>query len=254
MIVRDNGYPQSVFFSSSNTVLASMYEISNSIVEYFYLRKANEGLAEENTRLKNRVTDLQNQLLSLQPEITDSTYLKIDPDRQISFISAKVINNSTNKVMNYITLNRGEKDGIEKDMGVINEYGVVGFISNVSENYSVVVPVLNPKTLINCKFKRNNYLGAIHWEDGDYRYANLNDIARHVQFSLGDTIITSGFTDAFPEGVLVGTVDDFSLSESDAYYNIKVKLAVDFRTLSYVKVIRNLHLKEQRNLEKSVTQ
>ncbi|MDD2283823.1 MAG: rod shape-determining protein MreC [Paludibacter sp.] len=252
MIVRNNGYQQSVFFSSSNTLLASLYSVSNSVIEYFYLKSTNEGLASENTALKNQVVELQNQLDALHPYIPDTGNIKISPDKEIRFIQAKVINNSTNKLLNFITLNKGTRDGIKPDMGVINEEGVVGVVSTVSEKFAVVIPVINPKIQINSKFLRNNYSGPVHWEGHNFRYANLNDIARHVVFSLGDTIVTSGYSQSFPEGILVGTVDDFKISDSDAYYYIKVKLGVNFRTLTHVKVIDYLNYQEQQNLEKTM--
>lgn len=253
LIVNNNGYQKSVFFSSSNTMLASLYEISNSVVEFFYLRQANNSLAFENTRLNNELIELRNQLKSVNPYAADSTRaVYVQPENEISYIYAKVIHNSTNKMLNYITLNKGSRDGIRVDMGVVNEEGVVGIVSKVTEKFSVVIPVLNPKLQINSKFKKNNYSGPIVWEGKDYRYAKLNDIARHVKFSLGDSLITSGYTYSFPEGILIGTVDDFLIQESDAYYNIKVKLAVNFRTLSHVRVINYLNYEEQRNLEQSV--
>ncbi|MDO9634079.1 MAG: rod shape-determining protein MreC [Paludibacter sp.] len=254
MIVKNNGYQQSVFFSSGNTMLASMYAVSNSVVEFFYLRTTNDGLITENTSLKNKVVELENQLYAIQPQSVNIHTNTISPDKEIKYIDAKVINNSTNKVLNYITLNKGLRDGIQLDMGVINEDGVVGLVSNVSEKFSVVIPILNPKIQINSKFKRNNYSGPLHWKGIDYRYANLNDIARHVEFSTGDTIVTSGYTYSFPEGIFVGTVDDFKIKESDAYYHIKVKLGVNFKTLTHVKVINYLNYNELRNLENSISQ
>jgi len=252
MVVRNNGFQQSVFFSSGNTMLASLYSVSNSVIEYFYLKSTNEGLASENTTLKNQVVQLQNQLEALKPQSPDSANIKISPDKEINFVHAKVINNSTNKLLNYITLNKGKRDGIQPDMGVVNDDGVVGIVSNVSEKFSVVIPLINPKIQINSKFLRDNYSGPIHWEGHNYRYANLNDIARHVVFSLGDTIVTSGYSKSFPEGIFVGTVDDFKISESDAYYHIKVKLGVNFRTLTHVKVINYLNYQEQQNLENTM--
>jgi rod shape-determining protein MreC len=253
LIVNNNGYQKSVFFSSGNTALASLYEISNSVVEYFYLRQANDGLANENTQLKNEIVVLRNKLQSIIPD-SALTAVSVDPQNEISYIYAKVIHNSTNKMQNYITLNKGSREGIRVDMGVINEEGVVGIVSKVTEKFSVVIPVLNPKMQVNSKFLKNNYSGPVVWEGEDYRYAKLNDIARHVKFSLGDSLITSGYTYSFPEGILIGTVDDFTIKESDAYYNIRIKLAVNFRTLSHVQVINYLNYEEQRKLEQSVSQ
>lgn len=247
LVVKNNDYQKSVFFSSSNTWLAGMYEASNSVVEFFHLKDANESLASENTILKNQLLALENQIESFDTPGKSAGI--IHPDREIRYISAKVINNSTNKTANYITLNKGTRDGVAIDMSVINENGFVGIVSNVSEKFAVVIPIINPKIKINSKFKHSNYSGPVHWEGMDYRYAQLNDIARHVEFSLGDSLVTSGFNRPFPEGILVGTVDDFHIRESDNYYDIKIKLAVDFRTLSYVQVVQYINYEEQTSLE-----
>jgi rod shape-determining protein MreC len=254
LIVKNQEYQKSVFLSSSNTVVSGMYEWSNSIVEFFKLRTANDNLSEENTSLKNQIINLQNKLSTLKPERTDSVHFRIPPEMQYQFISAKVINCSTNKLQNYITLNKGAIDGIKIDMGVISDEGVVGIVKMVSTRFSGVIPVLNPKSDISCKFKRNNYYGGLIWSGEDYRYANLTDIARHVELALGDTIITSGFTSSFPEGIPVGTIEDFKIKESDAYYKIKVRLAVNFRTLSHVKVVNFLNFQELKDLEKKSEQ
>ena len=250
LIVKNQGYQKSVFLSSSNGVVAEMYEWSNGVVEFFKLRAANDNLSEENTALKNQVIQLQNQLETLKPRVKDSIRFQIPPEMEYRFIAAKVINCSTNKLQNSITLNKGSRDGVQPDMGVVSDEGVVGIVKVVNEKNSVVIPILNPRIEINCKFKRTNYTGPLKWEGEDYRYANLNDIARHVELALGDTIITSGFTSTFPEGIPVGYIEDFKIKESDAYYKIKVKLAVNFRTLSHVKVINYLNYKEQKDLEK----
>jgi len=251
MIVKNQEYQKSVFLSSSNFVVSGLYEWNNSVVEFFKLAAANDNLSEENTALKNQIVNLQNKIATLHPETSDSVHFRIPPEMEYQFIAAKVINSSTNKLLNYITLNKGAEDGIKVDMGVVSDEGVVGIVKTVSSRFSVVIPLLNPRIEISCRFKRNNYSGPLKWTGEDYRYSNLNDIARHVELALGDTLITSGLTSTFPEGVPVGAIEDFNIKESDAYYNIKVKLAVNFRTLSHVKVINYLNYKEQKDIEKT---
>lgn len=250
IIVNNDGYRQSVFFSSGNTVVASLYNINNTVVEYFYLKQANEGLAKENVDLQNELATLKLKLDTLTAYPAGAQASSCDPNLEVTYILAKVINNSTNKQLNYITLNKGFRDGVRKDMGVINEDGVVGVVSNVSEKFAVVIPILNPRIHINGKFVKNDYNGFVNWDGIDYRFAKLNDIARHVVFSTGDSLVTSGYTHSFPEGILIGTVDDFNIDESDAYFDIRVRLAVNFRTLSYVKLIDYLNHEERLNLEK----
>lgn len=251
LIVKNQGYQKSVFLTSSNSVVSGLYQVSNSVFEFFKLSAANERLSEENAALINEIIDLQNRLSTYAPHKEDSLHFKIPAEMEYKLISAKVINNSTDKIQNYITINKGTRDGIKPDMGVISEEGVVGIVKTVSPKFSVIIPILNQNIKINSKFKKSNYSGPLVWNGKDYRYAKLTDIARHVEFSLGDSLITSGFTSTFPEGIPVGTIEDFNIKESEPYYNIQVKLAVNFRTLSHVKIINYLNYEEQRSLEKA---
>lgn len=252
LISHNKGYQRSVLLSSTNSVTGWMYEKSNNFYEFFKLKNANEKLSNENVALKNRITFLENQINAVTDnnENYDWKKIKISPEREYEYISAKVIKNTTHMINNFITLNKGEDDGIKPDMGVINENGVVGIVQSVSSKFAKVIPILNPQTVINAKFKSNNYYGPVVWDGKDYRYAKMEDIARHVTFSLGDTLITSGLVKTFPEGILIGTIDNYEIKESDAYYNIHVKLAVDFRMLTHVQVINYKNYQEQDKLEK----
>ena len=227
-----------------------MYEMSSKVVEFFKLSDANKNLSEENTLLLNKVTELENKLYTIADTAGSANWksVRIPPERQYDYISAKVIRITTHQVQNYITLNKGSLDSIKPDMGVIGDQGVVGIVETVSPHFSKVIPILHPKSTIVTKFKKSNYYGPLVWDGVDSRYAILKDIARHVKFSLGDSLITSGFK-SFPEGIMVGTINNFDIKESDAYYNVQVKLAVDFRTLTHVKVINYKNYQEQKDLE-----
>ena len=247
---QNKGYQRSVLLSSTNWVSGKMFEASNDVVEFFKLRDANTNLAEENTLLINKITELENQLSAITDSTNSSVWksARISPEKEYSFISAKVIRITTNQVQNYITLNKGSIDGIKPDMGVISDNGVVGIVEAVSNHFSKVIPILHPKSTIISRFKKSNYYGPLVWDGKDYRYAKLDDIARHVKFSLGDTLVTGGFK-TFPEGIMVGTVNNYNIKESDAYYNVQVRLAVDYRTLTHVKVINYKNYVEQSILE-----
>ncbi|MDR2839891.1 MAG: rod shape-determining protein MreC [Paludibacter sp.] len=252
LIISSQSYQRAHFFSSSNTVVASIYQTGNSVVEFFKLKTSNENLSEENTQLKNEIIALKRQLSAFEMQKSDSSELRLAPETAYRYISAKVINCSTSKMQNYITLNKGMRDGVRKNMGVISEEGAVGIVIDVSDKFSVVIPIINTKLLISSKFKRNNYSGTLTWSGVNSRFASLNDIARHVEFSKGDTLITSGFTPSFPENIPIGFVDDFHIDPSDSYYTIKISLAVDFKTLAHVKIIDYSNFDEQTTLEKSV--
>ena len=251
LMFQNNEYQRSTFFSSTNVVVANLFKTTTNITDYLDLKSTNNSLAKENNELRNRIIELENKnwQLNNSQDSTQNNYVRAD--HSLNYISAKVINASTKKRKNYITLNKGRRDGIEAGMGVVVSDGVVGIVKNVSEKFSVVIPLLNPEINVNTKLKSSNYSGILQWNGGNSQIANLNDIPRHLTVNIGDTLITSGHTTNFPEGINIGTISEYNLEPSDSYYDIKVKLAVNFETLSYVTVIKNHNKDEQLQLEKA---
>ena len=249
LLFRFNHYQQSVYFTSANGVAGKVYEISGGISSYFHLKSVNEDLLDRNMWLEQRVAFLEK---SLQEQGLDSVKLysmaRLAPDDYRIF-KANVIKNSLNKADNYITLDRGSSDGIRPEMGVVDANGVVGIVYKTSPRYSLVIPLLNSKSSISCKIVGSEYFGYLKWEGGDSRFAYLKDLPRHAEFNLGDTVVTSGYSTVFPEGVMVGTVDDMSDSHDGLSYLLKIKLATDFGKVSNVRVISRSGQEEQNMLE-----
>ncbi|NDV47192.1 rod shape-determining protein MreC [Paludibacter sp. 221] len=248
IFVNNDRYPKSVFLSSSNGVVASLQAAANSVGDFLRLFPANKALSAENARLKDRITELENQIALAGLCDTDTSYF-VYPDRNYTYIPAKIINSSTNKTRNFITLNRGKRDGIHPDMGVVSPEGVVGIVKTVSEHFSVAIPLLNPMIQINGKIARNNFRGPVSWDGLDYRYVTMNDVPRHVELYKGDSILTSGLTATFPENIPIGIIDNFVENVSGNFHNIKVKLAVDFRKISNVHIVSYKNFDEQVKLE-----
>ena len=87
------------------------------------------------------------------------------------------VNNSVSHLSNYITVNKGSKDGIAPDMGVVSERGVVGIVSTVNDHFSVIIPLLNPKSRLSCKVLGSTYFGALSWKGRDIRFATLEAVS-----------------------------------------------------------------------------
>jgi rod shape-determining protein MreC len=236
-----NNYQKVKYLNSSQVITGSIYNSFNSVVSYFELARVNRELADENAKLRSRLqSDKQ---VTFTPEIIPPAFVPSD-STLFKFVSAKVINNSVNKPFNYITLNKGREDGIKPDQGIISASGIVGVVTNVSESYSMGLSVLNQRWGISAKLKKNGFLGSLLWDGGDYRFANLMEIPFHVGLRVGDTITTSGYSSIFPEGIMIGTIQAFDKPAGENYYNISVKLATNFKALSYVEVVENKNKEE----------
>ena len=221
-----------------------MYQTYSNFTDYLSLRRSNSELAMENARLRSLVKESSNNFSEKRVEVKDTRY-----HQKYIYQSAKVVNNSTNRRNNYLTLNIGSKQGVAKDMAVVSTNGVVGLVKDVSDNFCSVMSLLHKDAKISSKLKRDGSFGPLFWEGDDYKYATLTDIPTHVKLVKGDTVITSPYSTIFPEGILVGTVDSYERKAGEYFYTIKVRLSTDFKKLNYVYVISNRMKDEQEQLE-----
>ena len=253
LLFRFNNYQQSVYFTSANTVVGAVYEVSGGISSYFHLKSVSEDLLDRNMLLEEQINNLEKALKERQLDSIAVNSIRKMPQKDYQLFKARVIKNSLNLADNYITLDKGSSSGIHSEMGVVDGNGIVGIVYETSPSYSVVISVLNSKSNISCKIVGSDYFGYLKWEHGDSRYAYLKDLPRHAEFNLGDTVVTSGFSTVFPEGIMVGTVDDMSDSHDGLSYLLKIKLATDFGKLSDVRVIARNGQQEQKELENKTT-
>ena len=252
LLFRFNSYQGSVYFTSANWLVGTVYEISDGVTSYFHLKSVNEDLMERNIYLEQQVSALREAFIKTTRDTTWVDEIQRSVLKDFTILKADVINNSINRANNYITLNRGEKDGIRSEMGVINGNGVVGIVYLTASHHSIVIPVLNSKSSISCKVKNSDYFGYLKWDGEDSRYAYLMDLPRHSVCEKGDTIVTSGFTSIFPSGIMVGTVEDITDSHDGLSYLLKVKLSTDFGKLNDVRVIARKDMAEQKELEQKI--
>ena len=251
LVYQNNAYQRNIMFSSANVITGHIASVSGYVSSYLNLREINRELLERNGELEMELLELQDQLDMMRADTV--TFSGFAPDSTehfpYSFVMANVVNNSVTHLSNYITVNRGRKDGVEPDMGVVSERGVVGIVSTVSDHFAVVIPLLNPKFRLSCKVLGSSYFGTLSWNGRNARFANLDELPRHVEFEKGDTIVTSGYSAVFPAGIIVGKVVDFEKQHDDNFYSLEVELATDFQTLNNVRIIKNYRQAEQKNIE-----
>ncbi len=244
LIFQHNHYQNAVFYNSATIYVGRTLEITNSIKAYFSLNTINQNLAHENQQLRKELAQMRQQ----KYRQNQSTKLDSALPRQYEFVVARVVNNTTHRSNNYITLNRGRKDGIEPGMGVIGPLGIVGKVKSCTENYATVISLLHSNLIISAFVKSNDAIGRVQWDGKNYRTAKLLEISNHLKVSVGDTVLTSGFGKVFPPSTMVGTIKRLA-TKSQTYFDIDVLLSTQFNQLTYVYVVKNQLKIEQETLE-----
>lgn len=247
LVLRTHTFHKSSFISSANGVTGYVYENVNNLKEYMWLKTENDALVLENALLKKQAFNAALVHDSIPIELP----LLSTQDDIYNVIVAKVIKNEFNTKENYLTIKGGEREGITKDLGVINSNGVVGIIQKSSTKYSTVQSILNAKSKINAKIKGSNHFGTLQWDGKSTGYVQLNDIPRLAELFQGDTIVTGGISDIFPENIPIGTIEKAYTTESSNYFTIEVKLFNDMTNLGYVYVIKNNDKEEINELEEA---
>jgi len=235
LIVSNNSYQRSGFINASNGFTASILSFSNNITHYIGLVDANEKLAAENARLRSLLPQSYLKIDSTHTQIMDSIHQQL-----YRYQDAEIISNSFQKRNNYLILNKGRKEHIKPMMGVITDNGIVGIVKDVSENFCTVMSVLHSKLALDVKIKNNGYTGTLVWKGGDYTIGNVQNIPSHVHIHKGDTLLTSGNSSIFPEGIMVGTIQDFSLNQGDNFFKINLKYSVNYNKVKYVYIVDNV--------------
>lgn len=239
-----NDYQQSVAISSANSIHGKLYALKTQTTSYFRLKEINAALFQRNSELEKKIVRLEEALRQV-----DARELPLKPSLDYHYIYARSIKHTLTQLCNYITINVGTADSLRIGMGVTDHNGVVGVVSACSEHYAVVIPIINVKMRLSCKTLGSNSVGSLAWHGGDTHYAYLEELPGHALWNVGDTVVTSGFSDAFPEGIPVGVISTMEKDSKRNFYKSKVHLFTDYANLSHLRIIRTLYRDEQMQLE-----
>ena len=232
MIVHNLPYHNRKMANVSNSITGGFYKTTSNWNDYLHLKSENELLAQHNALLQSR--------LGYEYYENDSLIV----DEMFSFLPAHVINNNISDKNNYIIIDKGRVDGLEPDMGVICDNGVVGKVVNVSNHYASVMSMLNSYSIISCRFADNQYVANVVWGGKDYRFGLVKDSPSHLIINKGDTLVTSGFSNSFPADVMVGTIEENEDTENGLFNTAKIKFSTNFSTLRFVYVVKNNYRSE----------
>jgi len=233
--------------NSSDFFIARTYNAFDNAVNYLKLNEVNEYLSEENSELKDNSIKYFRKTFNQNVIIRDSSY-----EQEFTFISAKIIRNTTNHRSNYLTLDKGALNGIKVGMGVVSKNGIIGIVIETSKRFSAVMSILNKDSKVSARVEKNGYFGSVIWPGNNYRNGYLLDIPNHVSLVEGDLIVSSGFSGIFPEGIPIGIVKAVERKAGSGFLEIEIEFTEDYRNVSYAHIVKYLHHFERKELESNI--
>lgn len=239
--------PQVKFLSSANSISGSILETSNEVTQFINTPKANKALQYENIKLREEVDRLKSLLDTMHFKDT------LFGDKKMEYLPAQVIYSTYNKRNNFITINRGSRDGVKEGMGVFSDKSIVGVVHSVTANYSIIKSVLSSKIYIDVKVEKNGAYGLLNWNGKRPRYGEIDGISSDITLKKWQRIVTRGSSGVFPEGLYVGKIFDYKRDAAKSMWNIEIWYEEDFRRLSNVYVIKNNQKKEFVKLDESLS-
>ena len=245
LVIRNNHYQNAAFFNSSNKVAGSIHNFNNNITSYLDLQQVNNNLAIENAQLQLELSRMRNQLGQVNQTIAGNR-VKIN---NYNFIPASVINNSTRRLNNFITIDKGQTDHIKPNMAVINNQGVVGKVKSASANFATITSILHPDVLTSALLKPTNTLCTVKWNGRDPEKAEILYVPRHVAVNVGDSVVCSGYNAVYPSGIPIRVVSKVNIREESTFYDLEITFATRFNQLSFVFVVSNTLKSEKDALE-----
>lgn len=244
LIVTNNDFQRSSTLNSSNAIIGKIYQETSRISNYMKLDEANQELLAENSALRLSLDQLVRRDTTTLQTILDSL-----GEPQYSYIAAKVTNNSIRQKNNYITIDKGTAQGVEKGMAVISPTGIVGIVLNVSPHYATIQSLLHSDSRISASLQESQAFGSLIWGGNyDSKKAILRDIPNHVVVKKGERVATSGYS-LFPPGIPIGEVIESIEVGGESFKDISIALSTDFHNLQYVYVVVNNFIAEKQALE-----
>lgn len=251
-LFRYNKFHEAAFMGVANEITGRVSERYSNVEYYFYLKKENEALTRRNVDLLNQLpVNFQSPDTAMNSRVDTVMVDSTRSVRRYLWREARIVNKSLGLQNNYITIHRGENQGVKKDMGVVSATGIVGTVVNTSENFAVVMSLFHRQSSVSAKLKKTGEIGKITWDGSSRLLLTMTNVPKSAQVAKGDSVVTSGYSLRFPEGEMVGTIQEISTDKTTNFYTMKIRPATNFFNVSHVFVVENLQMTEQKKLEEA---
>ena len=191
-----------------------------------------DSVISQNENLENEISKLKD-TLKLNTVLSDKV-----------FLNATIVSRNIGYWYEEITIDKGSKDGVKKDMAVINPKGVVGKVTKVS-NYSSTVGLLSndhmsDKISVKIKTGGDYVYGLISMYDSKSNTYTVEGISENKEIEIGASVVTTGMGTVFPSGLMIGKVKKVTTDNFDLSKVAEVEASVNFDDLDYVTVLKRV--------------
>ena len=227
----------------SHGFMAKVWGTTQGVSNYFFLKRQNDELALENERLRELARGYE-----MAAKMADPAARPVLMDDGFNYIPATIIKSSTNTQHNYLIIDKGSKDGVVRNSGVITGKGVIGIVDAVSEHYSYAISFLNTELFISARLGESGAVGPLAWDGTSSDRAILKEIPLQFKFEPGDTVYTSGYSTIFPPDIPIGVAGESKIING-ATNEIEVNLFQNHKALKYVTIVANTKAAEIEAIE-----
>lgn len=213
---------------------------------YFNLRK-------DNAILNERIAELENRLNAYKSQLPNNVEIGVDLQSH-QYMTGKVVSNSLNRTQNYIVIDKGLSDNVRIGMSVLSPEGyAVGYITNCSQNFSIAQSILNTSFNISSRLSKDRSMGLVSWSGGSPHIAKFTDVSKYAVINVGDTVEAIDFSEYFPSGTIIGTVESMEMNDEATMYNCKLRLAADIARIDNIILVDSRDIDEVRHLKTEPT-
>jgi len=208
------------------------------------------ALKSENRALRNLNFQQSSEVIKMRRALIENQKLRemigFKTDNQEKVLSAEIIGKTSIELRNYLTINRGENDGVQQGMAVRTDAGLVGIVMGISDNFSLIETIMNRNIKISVVIQRTLINGILVWEGGDNFL--LKYIPESYDVQAGDVLLTSNFSNKYPVDIPIGQVVNIENDETSLFLRIEVKLFANLATLQQVFVVLQVTDKERKKM------
>lgn len=247
-------YTEAKILSRTTAVGGAISGTITDVEHFFSLAENNRQLAARVAELSERVAQYDDLDVTLGGEegsdaVVDS--LATRHEGHFRYREARVVSMTTNRMRNFIILDRGAEEGIAPNMGVVTPKNeLVGYVVSCSSHYCVVQPMLNVEFSTGGRLVDNDHVCMIIWS-GDSKYrVEAQDISVYAEPREG--MVVEVRSERLPDGVTIGTIEECELNSTKSAYSAVIAIAADMSRLDNVLIVENTHYGELEELKQEL--